>query len=457
MIQSLFEYPWGWLFSRVLSPIRSFNIGMWAYIAGFVTKWAVLWLLLALANPSWLPGDTAVTTAAQVLPALMVSVFVFIFGSLFVVTQQATTIHSNRASLLLIYDLSVQQIVVRALVMAIATLVLAVIVPDQGVSQWVSAFTLVLIVATAFTLIGAAVLLPILMSQTTAPGNFAVFALDRVGEYLTTNGTGLVVFRVGALGEMLKRGVRSGDSLQIREALRGLRGLHEIYVEVARGYPEARVHDYEDRTAKGWLGDELVPFLVSAGQDAIGLDIANEDCNAIAASLNDFGQRSAKAGHTMEFVRAVDGLCQMATCTQQAQAPGLFNQYAEPIFGLASLAKAGADELDEESGAIPLANWALAIAYAMRHFGGYMVSSVHPHWERSIELFGREARFEAAHSFVDSELFQRKWGNQLMGIPPEFDSSTHPPRQIGSGGTLAVHEFLDQARTAAYGGSPEKR
>jgi hypothetical protein len=449
MIQGVFEYPWGWLFSRVLSPLGSFNIGMWAYIAGFISKWGAAWLILVLVDPSWLPGDTAVTTAAQVLPALMVSVFVFIFGSLFVVTQQATTIHSNRASLLLIYDLSVQRIVVRGLVMAVATLVLAVIVPDRGVSPEVSAFTLVLIVATAFTLIGAAVLLPILMSQTTAPGNFALFALDRVGEYLATGATGLVVFRVGALGEMLKRGVRSGDSLQIREALRGLRGLHEIYVEVAGDYPGARTHQYDNRTAEGWLGDELVPFLVSAGQDAIGLDIANEDCNAIAGSLNDFGHRSAQAGHKPEFLRAADGLCQMATCTQQAQAPGLFNQYAEPIFGLASLAKTGSTDLDEESGAVALAEWGLTIAYAMRHFGGYLVAPVHPHWQRSIELFGKDAPFRTAHEVVDSELFQRKWGNQLVGIPPELEPSADPPRQIGKGGVGAVHEFLDQASAAA--------
>lgn len=457
MIQGLFEHPWGWFFSRVLSPIGSFNIGMWAYIAGFISKWGVLWAGLTLLAPSWLPGETAVGTAAQVLPALMVSVFVFIFGSLFVVTQQATMIHSNRASLLLIYYRPVQQIVVRGLVMALATLLLSAIVPDGDVGAGVAAFTLVLILATAFTLTGAAVLLPLLMSQTTAPGNFALFALDRVDEYLATEGTGLVVFRVGALGEMLKRGVRSGDSLQIREALRGLRGLHEIYIEISEDYPSARKHEYESGVADGWLGNELVPFLVSAGQDAIGLDIANEDCNAIAAELAGFGGRSAAAAHEPEFRRAADGLCQMATCTQQAQAPGLYNQYAEPIFGLATLTRAGSDGLGEGAGALALAEWALAIAYAMRHFGGYLIAPEHPHWGRSIELIGVDAPFTAAHRQIDTELFQRKWGNQLLGIPPELDHSSDPPTPVGEGGPAAVHEFLDQARTAARGGSPEKR
>jgi hypothetical protein len=381
----------------------------------------------------------------------MVSIFVFIFGSLFVVSQQAISIHTNRAALLLAFDSSIQRIVVRALIIAVATLGLALLIPDKGAPSSLASFATVLVAATAFALAGAAVLLPELITRTTAPGSFALFVVNGVAEYLSTRDTPLVVYRVGSLGEMLKRGLKSGDSLQVREALRGLDRLHDAYIEAADIDPRVRQHQYEQGLAQGWLGGEMVPFLVSAGQESVGLDSPNEDSNAIAAATCRFGVKSAEAGHREEFLRAMEGLGQMATCSQQQKSSGLVLQYSETIYGLAALAGAAIKHLDEAASAQAIATWGLAVAYAMRHFGGYLMAPEHPYWQKSLQEIGNAASFAEAHRFVESQEFIGKWANHVVSIPPEFDPSKQQSKHGSQGGTGAIHEFLTAAEQQLSG------
>jgi hypothetical protein len=68
----------------------------------------------------------------------------------------------------------------------------------------------------------------------------------------------------------------------------------------------------------------------------MGLDFANEDVNRIGSILSRFAIRAAEAHHAEEYERAVDGLGELGTCTQQMKVPGLINVYSEPVFGLAS-------------------------------------------------------------------------------------------------------------------------
>ena len=106
---------------------------------------------------------------------------------------------------------------------------------------------------------------------------------------------------------MLRRGVRSGDSLQLHVALSGFQEFDRAYIEASEVNPDARTHSYDQSTATGWLADELVPALVSAGQEAIALDIANEDANAIANTLAGFGGRSAEVGSARSaYARSMD-------------------------------------------------------------------------------------------------------------------------------------------------------
>jgi hypothetical protein len=405
---------------------------MAAYVLAFISTGALGWLALVLFAPGWLlPNASAVSVTAQVLPALIVSIFVFILGSFFLVTQLATTIHSNRASLLLLYDPPVQKAVVRPLVISVATLFLALVSPGEDVQDSVAAFALVLMVATALTLWTAATLLPYLITRVTAPRNFVLFVLEPVEDLLTAGATGLVVYRVGLLGEMLKRGVRSGDSVQIRQALGGLDQLSTLYVSAASTNEAARVHQYDndDEPATGWLGEELVPLVVSGGQEAIGLDIANEDGNRIASLLARFAIRSAEARHTEEYERAVDGLGELGTCTQQMKVPGLINVYSEVVFGLASQVQPALSNLGDEQAARALAVWALVIAYDVQHLG----ATGHVFWEQSVRMWPDDTPWSEARDRVKSEEFQNAWANKLAAIRPIFEDEAETKLLIPGG------------------------
>lgn len=422
------------------------------YLGRYVLAWSIVWLLLWQLGPGWLlPSGAAVGTAAQVLPAIIVSVFVFVLGSLFVVTQLGTSIHTNRASLLLLFDPAAQRAVARPLVIAGFTLLLA-LVETEHQSDGVSALAVVLTVVTIATLLASARLLPSMISRVTAPRNFVLWMMEQVPRFLGIGDTDAVVWRVGALGEMLRRGVRNGDSLQLRQALGGLSAMTEVYTEAAAENGSIRIHQYSEGPPEvGWLGNEMVPSLVTAGQDGVGLDIADDDVNAIASALADFGSTSATHHHREEFLDAAHGLGGLGTCSQQARAPGLFNVLAESVFALAVLVAAANDELNEDVCATALADWALVVAYQMRHLTGWTMGPRHTMWERSLERFGSDVPFAAAHDVASSPEFQRRWVNKLATIGPEFafDANGEPQPTGRDGGLNAVHDTLDDAESEA--------
>ncbi len=441
-LHSRLQHGWLWALVHMRPPSQVSQVllySLYAYVFAFITKWAAAWAVLALLAPYWLlPGDAAVATIAEVLPALMVSIFVFILGAFFVVNQQATQIHSNRASLLLLYDSQVHHAVARPLILSVATLTMALVIP-QDAGPGVAALALVLVVATAFTLVSAATLLPYLITRVTAPRNFALFATEHVVELLQGGATELVVYRAGLLGEMLKRGVRSGDSLQLREALNGFDSFHQIYLDAAARSPAARLHQYENGgQIVGWLGEEMVSALVSAGQEAIGGDIANEDANKIAVVLARFGSNSAQAGHLQEYNRAVDGLGELGTCTQQMKVPGLINVYAEPVYGLAVQVAVALEHLGDQAAARALATWGLLLGYAAQHLGAVG----HTQWDRSLLLWPDGTPFRKANDYVDTDEFQVHWANKLAAIRPVTDDQD---TILFPGDVDAVHQYLANA------------
>jgi hypothetical protein len=324
----------------------------------------------------------------------------------------------------------------------------------------------VLVVATAFTLLNAATLLPYLITAVTAPRNFALYVLEDVETILLAGSTGDVVYRVGALGEMLKRGVKSGDMLQLK-AVGGLEGFHAIYLEAVKQNPNARVHRYDEAEVEGWLGEEMAGVLVSAAQEALNQDIDNQESNRMAHSLAGFGLRSARAGHAEEFNHAADGLASMAVCTQQMKAPGLVNAYTEPVYGLACLVRDGTEHLGREAGARALALWGLAIAYAIQHLGTNIDGVPgHTHWPTSLQAFPDDSPWEEAHDYIQTDDFQGRWANQLGAIRAVFgpvaesqqgeelelpeedqeeervDGAEDGPQVMFPGGALAVHHWL---------------
>lgn len=137
----------------------------------------------------------------------------------------------------------------------------------------------------------------------------------------------------------------------------------------------------------------MVGALVSAGQEAIGADIANEDANRISRTLAGFGVRSAEAGHREEYKRAVDGLGELGTCTQQMKVPGLINVSSEPVYGLAAQVTPALEHLGADAAAQALAVWALVIAYDVQHLGTYG----HVYWDRGLHLWPDDTPWDEAH------------------------------------------------------------
>jgi hypothetical protein len=142
-----------------------------AYLAFWMVVWLVQWWLV----PTWLVGSrSGLQTALQVLPAVVVAIFVLVLGSLFVLGQQAVTLHGARAALVLPLNPRVQAVVWRPLLITAVALLLSGQVPDRGEPYHaVTAAVATLVLATIGVLTYSATSLQALYSEFTAPVVFA--------------------------------------------------------------------------------------------------------------------------------------------------------------------------------------------------------------------------------------------------------------------------------------------
>ncbi len=101
--------------------------------AAYVVFWVLVWLLQWWQAPTWLVGSrSGLQTALQVLPAVVVAIFVLVLGSLFVLSQQAVALHGARSAIVLPLNPRVRAVVARPLVITAVALLLAGQVPDAG-------------------------------------------------------------------------------------------------------------------------------------------------------------------------------------------------------------------------------------------------------------------------------------------------------------------------------------
>ena len=219
----------------------------------YVIFWALVWLVQWCIAPTWLVGSrSGLQTALQVLPAVVVAIFVLVLGSLFVLGQQSVALHGARSAIVLPFNPRVRAVVVRPLLITAVALLLAGQVPDSGdPSDAVTAAVATLVLATISVLQYSARSLQALYSEFTAPVIFAQQVLADVRAYLERGKTGNVVFRAGLLTEMLGQAVQRGDSRSISAALHAIDRLHEAYIAAAQKNPGARRMTMGTKSTRG--------------------------------------------------------------------------------------------------------------------------------------------------------------------------------------------------------------
>lgn len=141
----------------------------------YVLFWTLVFVAQWQLAPTWLVGSrSGLQTALQVLPAVVVAIFVLVLGSLFVLGQQAVALHGARSAIVLPFHPRVRAVVVRPLVITATALLLAGQVPDAGEpSHAVTAAVATLALATIGVLRYSATSLQALYAEFTAPVVFA--------------------------------------------------------------------------------------------------------------------------------------------------------------------------------------------------------------------------------------------------------------------------------------------
>jgi hypothetical protein len=184
--------------------------------------WAIQWWFF----PTWMVSSgPGVESMLQVVPAVIVALYVLVLGSVFVIAQQATTSFSERAVPLVLLEKGVRYHLLRALFLAMAAVVLSGQVPDEGgaPSHAVTAAVTTLAVATVTLLPLSAVVLASLFSLHTDPHAFVGrLVVGDLGEALRLRLTRFVAFKVDVLQDMAVKAIPRGDHAALDAATEGL-------------------------------------------------------------------------------------------------------------------------------------------------------------------------------------------------------------------------------------------
>lgn len=382
----------------------------------FVLFWSVVWLLQWWLAPTWLVGSAAgLQTLLQALPGATFALLALIFASLYLLGQQAANVYGFRAVAVLISDPRVFVVLARAIVLALVPLFLGGQVPDEGAPcHAVTAATATVVLAVGSLVLSAANTLLAFLGRYTAPRSFVLRAVEDVEPLLRAGALGLVVFRVSALGEMLRSALRRGEGVAVAASLEGLSRIQQAYVAVASERPSIRFHHYDnsgDEGEEGWLGEELSVALTRAGEEALRTLAVEEDIDLIARTLEAVTATATQAGHEVEARDLIEGLARLGVSSHQVR-PETINLWPHSAAALARV-EALAEQADlEELAADALAAWGLVCAYPITHFG-----VPHPAFELSLPAFGPAPPFERARAVIERPDFGRKWNNKLeLGI-----------------------------------------
>lgn len=379
----------------------------------FCVFWALIWLALLLLDPTLIVGSSAgLQTLFQVLPATTVALLVLVLGSLFVVVQIVVQLWGTRSTVMVGLDEQVQSLIMRPLFIVSATLVLAGQVPDSGSPDHaVTAAAAVLAFATVGVFYGAALALPALAQRYTLPRGFPQYVIADLDREFASGTLGLTVFRVSLLTEALRLAIRRGDSVAVGRLIESLTLFHRAYLDALAEDPGVRayrVDDPEDPTDRDtWFVDDLIPGLVAGVEEGLRAGGSAADLNALASLAGGVAKRALEAGEPHDASRAIDGLIEMGTLTQQVS--GFINHFSEPAGQLAFIEAEAERKGYRDLAARALSGWALLISYSAWHL---RLDTPHPLVLRSLECFGDAPPWEAASELLHSSEWQRDWANK---------------------------------------------
>lgn len=351
----------------------------------------------------------------QVLPAVVVAVFVLILGSAAVVAQLAAAQWGTRAPLMLTMSDQFQHAVVQPVFLLIAVLLLAGQVPDPPTSPddlvvaVVGALTLATVVLTV-----RAITLPVFVIRVVSPASFPAFVVEDVWRELEGESTGLVVFRTGLLGEMLRHSLRREDSVAVGGTLTAILELQAIYLSVLERVPAIGNHVLDGGIVREhWLAEDLCKELVAAAEQSLRDLAPAEDVNAQSHVLGTLARRFIEAGEEHDAWLIIKGLIGLGTSAHQITAEGVINWHGPPAEILASLEAIAEQQEMSSLATYALAGWALVSAYPTYHFN----QRRHPMWVRCINDLGEHPPWEPAQELLGAAEWVEIWGNKQYKGP----------------------------------------
>ncbi|UUY02190.1 hypothetical protein LRS13_15885 [Svornostia abyssi] len=246
------------------------------------------------------------------------------------------------------------------------------------------------------------------------PRGFPQYVVEDIDRELAGGKTGLVVFRLPLLGEMLRLSLRRGDSVATRCIVEALSDARASYIARVAERPGLAEHRTEDGQRRGWFVDDHVSMLVNAADDGLTLGIPSFDLNLFARSLSGLAAELIEAGQYEDLPDIIDGLVSQGTTTQQV-GQGYINHFSEPIGQLAFLEEKAERAGQTDVAAYALAGWALTQTYPRFH----LELDRYAMWDRSIEAMGPHPPWEGAERCIRSQDWQWKWANkQYLGPDP---------------------------------------
>lgn len=401
---------------RITLVSRFFNVAVNFMLNG-VMLWLVIWLLI----PRMLGTSAAgMGTLAQAIPATIVALFVFTLGALVGIAQLSINAYGQRAALMLVEDHAVAVTVIRPLILAVFSLVLAGQIPDIGIpSEAVTAGFATLAILTVGIIVQSVALLGGTLLRYTAPITFSDLVVEDVPGHLSVGAVSLVRWKVPMFEEMAKLAIRRGDSAAVTASLQGLRRIAEAYTTAygSGEAPEVRGMPFPEAdpplTMYGWLGHDLQESLTRIGEDALRQGAPTADSDHTVDSIEDATGGFIRAGLLPEAKRLIEGLILLG-CTSHQVGSGYVNQIVRPAPSLVRVMKLSQAYGARYLAAYALTGWALVISYADEHFGGPdQPLGRHPNWWPGLRTMGDAPPFDAAGAILDGAEWQQKWANQM--------------------------------------------
>jgi hypothetical protein len=402
-----------WPWRRHLKAENTILLALYFTSVRWLAAWGVVWAVQWWLIPTWLVGSrTGLQTAFQVIPAVIVAVFVLVLGSVLVIAQQMVSAYGNRAPLLLPQDLEIGQLVARPLLVTIAALLLAGQVPDADEpAEALTAAAATLALMAVSIIRTAAPALPALFFGYSAPINFSNKVLEGVEDYMRDGATDMVKYRVAIFEDMLRAGIRRGDSKAIGGAVTGLRGFLDAYMAASNDNPDARTFVYENdgHEEKGWFGSDLADTLRNGAEDSMSNVTSENDMDLVGRALGEFAVVFVKAGYDEEAKYMIDALLQTGVSVHQIVPSGAINLFIKSTDGLVRAERTAEEVGNGDLAARALVAWAVVTAYQYIHF-----ELEHPpRFEVDVAGMGPRPPWYPAGALITEREFINRWHNKL--------------------------------------------